>query len=225
LDTPDGTLVHRAYPRASSGKCPPLLILLHGHGSDESEWDDIVHTLDQRFQMVSVRAPIEHRPGWAWYPVVVLRDGTAIPDESHAAESRERLVQTIAHCTDRYGTDPERTFLLGFSQGATLALYTAATVPGIAAGAVVLSGRLVGGIEFETTSAIDGLPVFVAHGLHDSAEPVEQGRAVRKFLEIHRATPTYREFQMGHQVDQAVWEQVLEWLSDRLDESAWSQMD
>jgi len=204
---------------------PPMLVLLHGPGSDESELAEVEAQLDGRFHVVSVRAPFPHRPGWSWFPTTVARDGCTHVDEEPAGDVRDLLGGAIRTWVARFGTDPWRTYLMGFSQGAGAALHAAVTVPGCAAGAVVLSGRLVGMIEFEESAAADGLPVFVAHGTYDPVIPVEQGRAIRKFLEIRSMRVDYREYPGGHEVTPEALADAAEWLSRRLDEGGWGKWD
>ena len=219
----EGNLAYRTHVPAQSRPGGALLVLLHGWGSDETDWDEVLPLFDPRFRIAAVRAPLAHPPGWAWYPRIAAWDGSLTNDDSVAASARHQLASTVAECVAVLDTDPDRTFLVGFSQGAAMALYATTTVPGLCAGAVVLSGRLVNGIEFETNVAMDGLPVFVAHGLHDTVEPVEQGRAVRKFLEIHRASATYREYPVGHEVTPEIWDDLLPWLALRADEADWNR--
>lgn len=208
-------------PRIASPR-PPLLVLLHGLGSDEHDLAELAPYLDARFLCVSVRAPLPHPPGWSWYPISFTPAGELVADETVAPESRDRIARFVDEAVEAYGADPWRVYLLGFSQGASMALYVALTCPGKAAGAVVLSGRLVSSIEFETARGIDGLPVLTVHGTHDPVLPVEQGRAIRKFLETQKVTSTYREYPMGHEVTAESLRDVAAWLTARLDESAWS---
>ncbi len=211
-------------PRVPQGR-PPLLILLHGMGSDETELFEIAARFDPRFHIVSARAPFEYRPGYTWLPATVDRVGRFRIDEESVGDVRLRLAESISRWALEHGTDPSRTYLLGFSQGADVAFHTGVGVPGCAAGVVVLSGKLMAGIEFEDTLGVDGLPVFVAHGTHDPLVPVEQGRAIRKFLEIRRLAGEYREYPVGHEVAEETLDDVARWLTERLDEGGWRSWD
>ncbi|MFM7320224.1 MAG: alpha/beta hydrolase [Armatimonadota bacterium] len=223
MPDPPRELHATSIPPRAEGRYPPLLVLLHGMGSDETDLAEIAPLLDPRFHIVSVRAPFPHPPGWSWLPTAVARDGGLLVDEEYTQGVRDRLASEIRKWIEAYGTDPWRTYLLGFSQGAGVALHAAVTVPGCAAGAVVLSGRLNGTIEFEASAAVDGLPVFVAHGTHDAVVPVEQGRAIRKFLEIRRMRVEYREYPSGHEASAETLADVARWLADRLDEGGWGE--
>ena len=225
MDTPALSLVHVAVaPRTPSAR-PPILVLLPGLGSDEHDLAELAPQLDPRFLCLSVRAPLPHPPGWSWYPIDFTPRGDLVADESAAPESRDRIARFVAEAVDAYGADPWRVYLLGFSQGASMALYTALTRAGVAAGVVVMSGRLVSAIEFETVPGNDGLPILTVHGTHDPVLPVEQGRAIRKFLETQKVTSTYREYPMGHQVSAESLADIDAWLTARLDESALTAAD
>jgi phospholipase/carboxylesterase len=70
---PKLSLVHRFRParqQVTAGPTP-LLILLHGYGSNEDNMMLLSSYLDPRFNLVSARAP---QPldigGFAWFPIV-----------------------------------------------------------------------------------------------------------------------------------------------------------
>src|SRR5438477_514763 len=63
------------------------------------------------------------------------------------------------------------------------------------------------------SGALRGLPVFVAHGIHDPLIPVEVGRATRDQLQRSGADVTYREYPMGHMVIPAEIADARAWLS------------
>lgn len=220
MSNPTPSLVHVAVPPRTPSPRPPMLVLLHGLGSDEHDLAELAPYVDPRFLCVSVRAPLPHPPGWSWYPITFTVNGELVADETLAPDSRDRIARFVDEAVEAYGADPWRVYLLGFSQGASMALYAALTRPGIAAGVVVMSGRLVSSIEFETVPGNDGLPVLTVHGTHDPVLPVEQGRAIRKFLETQKVTSTYREYPMGHEVSAESLADVDAWLTARLDESA-----
>jgi phospholipase/carboxylesterase len=101
------------------------------------------------------------------------------------------------------GADPDRVFLVGFSQGAILSLGLLLTRPDLVAGAVAWSGRILP--EWYDRRAagplLESRPALVIHGVNDQTLPVQHGRASRARLEaVPLRRLAYQEFPMGHQV-------------------------
>src|SRR6185436_18854088 len=73
---------------------PPLLLLLHGIGSNEQDLFSMEPYLDPRFFVVSARAPLEIMAGgYAWFNIEFTAEGSIIPDLDQAESSRSLLVR------------------------------------------------------------------------------------------------------------------------------------
>ena len=211
------SLVHRVR-RAEGAARPPLLLLLHGVGSNEEDLFGLTPWLDPRYKVISLRAPLAYPPGYGWYPVEFRPDGIVF-DEEVAFESAETLVAFIHECHERYGTDPERTVLMGFSQGAAMSLLLLLTQPKLVAAAVLMSGRLIPKAAAQAAHYMElvGKPVFVAHGLYDSVLPIDQGRAIKAELARYPVLMTYQEYPMGHEVSPKSMTDIQAFLTHFLD--------
>ncbi len=197
---------------------PPLLVLLHGIGADERDLLPLAEALGPRFLCASVRAPYEAMPmGHAWFAI----DWSTSPpghDLAQAEESREALCALLPELVERHRTDPARTFLLGFSQGAAMALAVALTRPDLVRGAVLHSGRVLPGLEprIAPPQALARLEALVLHGTDDEVLPVECGREIRDLLAPRLGERlTYREHDAGHFVTQATLDDARAWLAAR----------
>jgi phospholipase/carboxylesterase len=141
------------------------------------------------------------------------------PDLPQARQALGDLLAWLQAAPERLGTDPARTYLLGFSQGAMMSLGVLRAAPERLAGVVALSGRDAAGL-FEATAdagAIARVPLLVAHGIHDDILPVDNGRAMRDAYRGTSADFTYREFPVGHGVSEEEIGVVDAWLRDHLD--------
>ena len=198
---------------------PPLLVLLHGIGADEHDLLPVADALDPRLVAVSVRAPYEAEPlGHAWYALDWSTTPPA-PDLAQAEASRERLASFVPELAARLGAAPSRTFLFGFSQGATLALGLALTRPELVRGVILHSGRVLQGLDgrHAPAAALAGLEALVLHGVHDDVLPVERGRETRDLLAPLLGTRLeYREHDAGHFVTQASIADATKWLAARI---------
>ena len=205
-----------AEPRMGEGT-PPLLVLLHGIGADENDLFPVGRMLDPRLKVVSLRAPEPYYGGWSWFHIDFLPGGRVVPDVAQARAALDRLVDWIAAAPARHGTDPARTFLLGFSQGAMMALGALGTVPERLAGVIALSGRYPGELFAAPASreAIARVPVLLAHGVYDDVLPVAHGRASREALAPLVPDLTYREFPVAHGISDEEIEVARDWLRAR----------
>jgi phospholipase/carboxylesterase len=198
---------------------PPLLVLLHGVGADEHDLLPLADGLDPRFLCVSVRGPHEAQGmGRAWFAIDWSRSPPAY-DLAEAEESRVALCDLLPRLVAEHGTDPARTFVLGFSQGAAMALAVALTRPDLVRGVVLHSGRLLPDLppRIAPAAALARLEALVVHGVHDDVLPVERGRELRDLLAERLAERlTYREHEAGHFVTLESLDDVARWLAARL---------
>jgi len=213
-------LVQGARQAPSAGERPPLLVLLHGVGSNEYDLFGLASYLDPRFVIVSARGPLVHAQsgGAAWYPVTFTPTGLTA-DESFAVGSRDSIAAFLPEAAEAYGADPSQIWLTGFSQGAAMTIYTLLTHPDLVAGAVPMSGRLIPAAweNRADDDALRGKPVFSVHGLYDQVLPISSGREIRDRLQSVPLDYTYREYPMGHEVSNASLSDITGWLSAKLD--------
>lgn len=205
-------------PRVRSGR-PPLVVLLHGIGADEHDLLPLADALDPRVLAVSLRAPYPAEPmGYAWYAL----DWSAIPpapDLGQAERSLDELVGTLPQLQRSAGAEPDRTFLFGFSQGATMALGVALTRPDLVRGVILHSGRVLQGIAARAAPAdrLAGLEALVLHGVHDEVLAVDRGRETRDLLApLLGDRLQYREHDAGHFVTQSSLNDAASWLAARI---------
>src|SRR5262245_42040389 len=214
----DGTFHERILPaRIASPGAPPLLVMLHGIGADERDLAPLAQLLDPRLVVASLRAPHDYSVGYSWFPIAFRRDGEVVPDVAAARASLAALIAWLAAAPARLGTDPARTTLLGFSQGAMMSLGALVTAPERLHGVIALSGRFAPTL-FEATAAADAVarvPALVAHGLHDDVLPVTHGRGVRDALSSPTTPPTYRGVPIGHAIRPDEVELIVRWMAAR----------
>lgn len=207
-------------PRQRDGELPPLLVLLHGVGSNEADLFGLAPELDPRLLVVSLRAPLTLGYGsYAWFHVEFAPD-QLIVNTQELEQSRRLLVELIPRLVERFRADRRRVYLLGFSQGTIMSLAVALTDPTLVAGVVAMSGRLAPeAVDRRAPDAeLQELPILLLHGTHDDVLPIRYGREARDLLATLPVALTYREFPMAHTVSVESFAVVQGWLRERLDQ-------
>lgn len=200
---------------------PPLLVLLHGKGDNETGMAQLAADLDPRFLSLSLRAPFATgNHGYRWFEGTRAAHGTG-PPASEAEHSRLAVIQCINDAVMGLGVDPRRVYLLGFSQGATLAWSIALTTPRLLRGVVGLAGRIAPAIAAlaalaAPAGAASHLTVFIQHGLHDRVSPLGNAQAARDLWVDLGAMMGYREYDAGHELSPAMAEDAAEFLRTQL---------
>src|SRR5256885_447683 len=157
------------------------IVLLHGYGADEHDLLPIAHELDPRLRAVSLQAPLSLGGSMrAWFNLA--QDARGISFDP--GEAREGLRAALA-AVEEIARGAPRPLLLGFSQGAAMALGIALMRPALPAAVISLSGvpPVLEPQDLAAPEALRGFPVFAAHGLHDPLLPIELGRTVRSELQ------------------------------------------
>ena len=180
------SLIHLTrQPEQAEPGPPPLLLLLHGVGSHEGDLIQLAPNLDPRFFVVSARAPITLAPySYAWFHVEFTPLGPVI-NPGEAESSRQALLRFIDELVERYGLDPARVYVMGFSQGAIMGFSLALSRPDKLAGLVAHSGRILPEIRplIAPPEALRGLPVFVLHGTADAVVSYRESERMHEALE------------------------------------------
>ncbi|MEO7220933.1 MAG: dienelactone hydrolase family protein [Devosia sp.] len=156
-------------PPKSGGAPKQLMVLLHGYGADGSDlislgiqWRELWP--DMLFVSPNAPDPCEQSPsGFQWFPLRTDRIAGRIEG---AANVRSVIVNFLIDLWAQSGIVPANTVLVGFSQGAMMALHVGTSLDQQLAGIVAFSGAFVpadgfGGGKFARP------PVALIHGDQD----------------------------------------------------------
>jgi phospholipase/carboxylesterase len=196
---------------------PPLLLMLHGYGSNERDLISFAPYLDARLHIVAARGILNLGFGYAWYQLGG-GPGNLRPDPATRTQALDVLGKFVADLPERLGADPQRFFLLGFSQGAIMSYALGLTQPQRFAGIIPLSGYF----DSETVSALDvtqldELDILAMHGTYDEVIPVTAARKTRDFLAQTPVTLSYHEYPVGHTVASEGLALIANWLAERVE--------
>jgi len=205
-------------PRAPSPGLPPALVLVHGVGSNERDLAGLAARLDPRFVVHSLRAPIPMGPdAYGWFRVTFTADGP-VHDVDGATAARARLGDTLRALKAGGTVDPERIFVLGFSQGAILGIATALTEPGLVHGVVAVAGRTLPEVQRAAAGkTLQGTAVLLVHGRDDQKLPFALGETSRDILQASGLPLTWRPHDGRHTITPAMLADIDAWLDEQLD--------
>jgi phospholipase/carboxylesterase len=161
----DSFALWSAEPAERAGR--PLLVLLHGYGADERDLFALVPYLPPDFVVAAVRAPLAPpwpAPGYSWYAIEGLTDRDPAPVTLAAG-------QLIAWL-DEVAGEAASIGLLGFSQGASVALQALRLEPDRFGFVINLSGYAAPGPLPGDAELVERRPpVFWGRGTQDDVIP------------------------------------------------------
>ncbi|MCD8454766.1 dienelactone hydrolase family protein [Tenacibaculum finnmarkense genomovar ulcerans] len=197
---------------------PPLLILLHGYGSNEDDLFSFAQELPEDLLIVSAQAPYQMGGGaFAWYAINFDAVKGKFSDLEQAATSVTKIAGFIDKIKEKYNTNPEKTFVLGFSQGAILSYALSLNYPNKVQHVIALSGyideNLIKNQQENTKITTD---YYISHGTVDQVIPVDWARKAPVFLEENNLKNDYSEYNVGHGVAPQNFYSFKTWIENRL---------
>ena len=166
LDTAEGPRTYRlTVPRSTTeqGAPSPLVVVLHGNGGTGARIAEGsafgVEALRQGFVVAYPDAL-----GGTWNYV------RGIPGYPETPDDTAYLRSLVAHVHAQQGTDPARTFVVGYSNGGFMAQRLLCEAPAVFAGAVAVSAAGFAGLD-ELCPAGPARSIALMHGTADTNVP------------------------------------------------------
>jgi predicted esterase len=193
---------HQGQPILAAGvpleRARAAMVLVHGRGASAESILTLVPEINQPgFAYLAPQAA-----GSTWYPYGFM---SPIANNEPWLSSALAAVGGVLAAVESAGIPPERTVLLGFSQGACLATEFAARNARRYGAVVGLSGGLIGpdGAPRDYAGSLDGTPVFLGCSDVDPHIPKERVIESAEVLRRLGATVDARLYPgMGHTVSQ-----------------------
>ncbi|GAB3724870.1 alpha/beta hydrolase [Flavobacterium koreense] len=196
----------------------PLLLLLHGYGSNEEDLFSFASELPEEYYIVSARAPYDMMYGsYAWYAINFDADENKFSDIGQAQQSRDLIATFIDELVANYAIDANDVTLIGFSQGCILSYSIAVSYPQKVQRVVAMSGYFNEEIAIENFKENDlsKLKIFASHGSVDQVVPVDWARnSIPKLKELG-IDIVYKEYPVGHGVAPQNFFDFKNWLQNR----------
>ena len=194
----------------------PLLLLLHGYGSNEADLFSFASELPDEYYVISLQAPHDLSYGsYAWYSINFNADASKFSNLDEARTSRALLLTTLDELVQSYPIDKQSVTLIGFSQGAILSYAVALSEPERIQRVAALSGYLNTEIAADgfAQNNFSGLRIFASHGTVDQVIPVEWARKAPETLAALGIRIVFHEYPIGHGVSPQNFFDLKNWLN------------
>jgi phospholipase/carboxylesterase len=183
------------------------IIWMHGLGADGHDFESVVQMLNlPHIKFILPHAP--YRPvtlnnGYemrAWYDIFGLQSDSQ-QDEA-GINSMQASINAMIEAEIAQGIPSHRILLAGFSQGGAMALHTATRFDQPLAGVLALSTYLPlkNQLKEKQHPANKHLPIWMAHGQHDSVITLSTAQSSKQTLEAAGYEVEWHEYEMPHSV-------------------------
>lgn len=208
--------IKREPLKQSEGKVP-LMLLLHGYGSNEEDLFGFADELPEACFIISARAPLTMQPyGNAWYSIHWDATDGKWSDDAEALTAREQISTFIDEAVATYDLDAQNVTLLGFSQGTILSYAVALTYPNKVKNLIALSGYINETITqpVKDVEVYNDLNVFCSHGTQDPVLPIAAARMSIEYLAKLNIKAKLREYPVGHGVSPQNLQDLKVWMKE-----------
>ena len=197
----------------------PLLVALHGYGANKRQMMREAQAIaPEGFALASLQGPHQHlkepkepggplRFGFGWLTNFHADDSVAV---HHRA-----LLEITESLTGQHLIDPNRIFLLGFSQTCALNYRFAFTHPDVLRGVIGICGGLPGNWDDADAYKQTNASVFHLTGEHDEFYPPARTSDYAAQLRVRAGDVEFRSYDAGHEIVQPMREDLKTWLAKK----------
>jgi predicted esterase len=201
-------LSHVWLPAKNTSK--HLMVVLHGLGDSARGFLWLQEALEiDSLNYLLLNAPEPYYTGYRWYDIEAPLPGIV--------QSRNILTEVFA-VLGREGYPPEKTSLLGFSQGCLMTLEFGARHSDRLAAYIGISGYTINPAELlkDLNPKVNHGDWLITHGTKDEILPVAVTRSQIKILRDGGFEIDYREYSKTHTLDlERELPDVRSWIADR----------
>ena len=189
----------------------PILILLHGYGSNEADLFSFCPDLPEDWLIVSFRAPI-NTPygGFCWYDIDFTNAEKFINIEQ-AEKSIHLILEEISLIRKQYKITNGKVHLCGFSQGGIISYALALRNPQFFNKIACLSSYPEQKIlqNIADKKSLSHLRFFISHGIEDTVIPIDWGKKGYELLYDLNLYFSFREYHSGHGINSKNYQDLI----------------
>lgn len=204
------------------GQAPvQLMLLLHGWGASAEDMAPLAEVLRQQFPQAVVLAPQGFEPanavlaGRQWFSLDDITETNRAP---RIAAALPRLADWVRAAQQASGLGGQATALVGFSQGAIMALALAQAQDGIAGRVLAFAGRY-GQLP---DRAPEHTTLHFFHGADDPVIPAQHARqAIERLAALGGDATVDIARGVGHTIDDSLLQAALHRLTTHIPQRTW----
>ena len=193
----------------------PLIILIHGYGSNEKDLFSLIDYLPKEAYIISLRGPIElFNNSYAWYNIYVDANNKFY-DHEGAKKIRDELSKFIDEIIKHPNINSDNITLIGFSQGAILSHAISYSYPGKIKNIMALSGV----IDEKIMKRADSKPktnIYISHGTNDKMIDYHISRESLNFYKSKDIDFTFESYDQGHGINEKNLKSLVIWLKEKI---------
>lgn len=199
-------------------KSNPLLIVMHGYGSNEKDLFDLAKQLNPKFYVASLRGTLLlGEESNCWFVIERLPNKQIRYDYKQAEESRLKVVAFIREFCKAFKADSNNVYLMGFSQGAIMSYDILLKSNFKIKGIMALSGRLMNESAQNFNHLTANARVFVAHGSQDEVLDIAELTKISHFFRPKIVEQlTLKTYNMPHTISNEEVADMKTWLNQNL---------
>ncbi len=204
-------------PTMNNDEKHPAIFLFHGLGSNEEDLLQLVEEFKGQCHIFSLRGPITHTPGYAFYTFEEEGKPTREVFDKMIIFTQSFIVEAI----ETFNLNSEKIFLVGFNQGAVVAETLSIIMGPMIRGTVALSGFLPDFVIDEYKKMpLNRTKIFISHGEYDYVYPIQWGQTSNEFFTEYGADVTYKTYPDGHGVTQDNLRDLVSFIAEDLVENS-----
>ena len=204
------------------GQAKQVVVFLHGYGADGADLLSLSDPLGPHMPATAFYAPDAPEPckgnpfGRQWFPIPRFDGSTEAQSRAGRDAAAADLNGFIDHILAAEALTADRLVLLGFSQGAMMALHIAPRRDAPVAGVVAISGRLIDPMALRAEAKVKP-EVMLIHGDRDDVVPFgEMHLAGQALQEAGFAAYAHVMQGMGHGISPDGLQVALAFMAQRL---------
>ena len=195
------------------GYAYPLIVWLHGRGSDERQLPRIMPLVSMRNYVAvaprGILVPNSGEPGRESYDWLQM--------EEHLVQAEQRVFDSLDVAARTYNISSRRIFLVGFDSGGTMALRLAMSHPSRFAGVISLCGALpTGRALFSNLVEARRLGMFLATGRTSRDYAAAQVCEDLRLLHTAGLSVTLRQYPCGHELQPQMLCDMDRWIIEQI---------
>ena len=199
---------------ADTNKSSPLVLMIHGYGSNEDDLFSFARLFPENYKIVSLRAPYPlPYGGFSWYDINLDDSSNIKINISQAKNSILKIKNFVENeLKSKFSFDINNICLIGFSQGTILSYALSLNYPNLFKKIIALSGKINTDLIEGSVKDYSDLKYFCSHGIQDQVIPVNFSRESINWLKSQNIDYVYKEYEMAHNISQENFCDFLDWM-------------